>query len=87
MRGTLAECVQRWLDLPQHEQQDCMLTNSAAPGQWGSAGIRAYVALNGLPPRMAPVSPDRLKEITSKQLLTASPFQPFTDSSPRPRRE
>lgn len=45
MRGTLAECIQRFLSLPKHQQQNCTLTNSAAPGQWGPASIRAYVSL------------------------------------------
>lgn len=77
MRGTLAECVQRFLSLPQHHQQNCALTNSAAPGQWGPASIRAYVAVHGLPPQMAPVSPSRLKEMTSKELPQATSSNPL----------
>jgi hypothetical protein len=68
MRGTLAECIQRFLSLPQHQQQNCTLTNDAAPGHWGPGSIRAYVAVHGLPPQMTPVSPDRLKRMTEKEL-------------------
>jgi hypothetical protein len=85
MRGTLAECVGRFLSLPQNLQQNCTLTNSAAPGQWGPASIRAYVAVHGLPPQMAPVSPARLREMVEKKLpeaTTASPVQ-VQDGSPR----
>jgi hypothetical protein len=84
MRGTLAECVQRFLSLPQHHQQNCILTNSASPGQWGPASIRAYVAVHGLPPQMAPVSPTRLKEMTTKKLAQATAASPVQvqDGSP-----
>jgi hypothetical protein len=78
MRGTLAKCIQRWLSLPQHQQQNCTLSNDATPGQWGPASIRAYVAANRLPPQMAPVSPDRLRVMTTKELpgpTAASPVQ------------
>jgi hypothetical protein len=77
MRGTLAQCIQRFLGLPQHHQQDCTLTNSAAPGHWGPASIRAYVAVHGLPPQMAPVSPSRLKEMTTKELPQVTPPSPL----------
>ena len=77
MRGSLAECVQRFLSLPQHHQQNCTLSNDAAPGQWGPASIRAYVAAHGLPPSMAPVSPARLKQLTTKDLPQATPPSPL----------
>jgi hypothetical protein len=84
MRGTLAECIQRWLSLPQHQQQNCTLTNDAAPGRWGPASIRAHVAVHGVPPQMGTVPPDKLKDLTEKQLPAAEPFKGIPDSTPRP---
>jgi hypothetical protein len=84
MRGTLAECIERWLRLPPHHQQNCSLSHDAGPGRWGSGSIRAYVAVNGLPPQMAPVTPAQLeKMIETKPLGVASadPMQ-VRDSAP-----
>jgi hypothetical protein len=40
MRGTLAECVKRFLNLPQHHQQNCTLTMDNVSGRSGPASIR-----------------------------------------------
>jgi hypothetical protein len=77
MRGTMAECVQRFLNLPQHHQQNCTLTIEGTRGNWGPASIRAHVAVHGVPPTMGTVSLDRLKEMTTKELPTATPPSPL----------
>lgn len=72
MRGTLAQCVQRFLSLPQHHAQNVTLTIEGVKGNWGPASIRAFVAANGVPPQMSPVPLDRLRELTSKTLPEAT---------------
>ena len=72
MRGTLALCIQRWLSLPPHQQQNCTLSNDASPGRWGPGSIRAYVAVNGLPPQMPPVTLTQLEKMIEKKPLGAS---------------
>ena len=72
MRGTLAECILRWLNLPAHQQQDCSLSHDAGPGRWGPGSIRAYVALHGLPPQMAPVTPAQLEKMIEKKPLAVT---------------
>jgi len=69
MRGTLAECIQRWLSLPPHQQQNCSLSHDAGPGHWGPGSIRAYVAAHGLPPQMAPITPEQLEKMIEKKPL------------------
>src|SRR4051812_7411323 len=75
MRGTFGACVERFLSLPQHHQQNCTLTIEGTRGNWGPASIRAYVAVHGVPPQMGRVPPDKLKQLTKKQLPTAGPFK------------
>ena len=84
MRGTLAQCIERWLSLPPHQQQDCSLSHDAGPGRWGPGSVRAYVAVHGLPPQMAPVSPAQLEKMIEKKPLgvaAADPVQ-MCDSAP-----
>ena len=73
MRATLAECIQRWLSLPAHQQQNCSLSHDAGAGRWGPGSIRAYVAAHGLPPQMAPVTPEQLEGMIEKPSLAATP--------------
>ena len=55
--GTLAECIERWLSLPDHTKRDCDLgwgpDAAGNHGRMGAVAIGAYVIRNGLPPRMA----------------------------------
>lgn len=54
MRGTLAECITRWLALPGYQQQNCeMACDPPGRGIWSAERISAFVAKNGLPPDMA----------------------------------
>jgi hypothetical protein len=84
MRGTLAECIERWLGLPPEQQQNCTLTNDAAPGQWGPASIRAYVAAHGVPPQLPRITAEELAKITAKpQLAPRLASEPwYSDSCP-----
>jgi hypothetical protein len=77
MRGTMAECVQRFLNLPQHQQQNCTLTIDGTPGTWGPASIRAHVAIHGAPPQMGKLPPHRLKMMTTKELPQPTPPSPL----------
>ena len=77
MRDTFAACVHRFLSLPQHQQQNCTLTIDGVRGQWGPASIRAHVAVHGVPPQMGKVPPDRLKELTNKELPQATAPSPL----------
>lgn len=76
MRGTLAECVQRALSLPDHNAQNITLTIEETPGRWNMASIRAHVAKHGAPPQMGIPLPERLKQLTEKQPLRATPPSP-----------
>jgi hypothetical protein len=49
MRGTLARCVERFLNLPRHQQQDCSLRIEGYR-TLEAASIVAFVAMHGLPP-------------------------------------
>jgi hypothetical protein len=60
------------LKSPSHHQQNCSLSDDAGPGRWGPGGIRAYVAVNGLPPQMAPVTPAQLQKMIEKKPLGAA---------------
>lgn len=55
MRGTMAECCERWLGLPYNARWGVTLTwhkeNTAY--SWNAKYIAAYVLRNGLPPAMA----------------------------------
>jgi hypothetical protein len=57
MRGTVAQCVARWLDLPggQMRWSDLCWGDPAFDrnGQMGSAGLAAYVLKHGVPPHVA----------------------------------
>jgi len=87
LRGTLAQCVARWLDLQSHQQRECTLhwgDHSAGPvGTMGPASIGAFVIAHGLPPAVAAArggqpSVERLREIVSmpRHEPIAQPYQP-----------
>jgi hypothetical protein len=69
MRDTFSACVQRFLSLPAHAQQNITLTIDGTPGRWGPASIRAHVAKHGAPPQMGRLPPDKIRELTSKPTL------------------
>jgi hypothetical protein len=53
MRGTLAECVIRWLSLPGDQQRACQMACSEAGNEvWSAERIAAYVVTHGLPPAL-----------------------------------
>ena len=55
LSGTLAVCVARWLDLPDHHRQNCSLSwrEGRRRGTMEPPDIAAYVLAAGLPPHVA----------------------------------
>ncbi|HUE65806.1 MAG TPA: hypothetical protein VMO78_15635 [Rhizomicrobium sp.] len=52
IRGTMAECVEKWLSLPDYQKRDCRLRVDDL-GSFEGNGITRLVKRYGLPPRMA----------------------------------
>jgi hypothetical protein len=58
VRGTMADCVEAFLSLAHHHQQDCELSPAGSDSPWGPGCIRAYVKRNGPPPASVRASRD-----------------------------
>lgn len=78
LRGTLAECITRWLSLAAHHQRNCeMSCRDASPGVWEAERIAAYIRTHGLPPAMVAArggsqpSPEELERMISMVWIEA----------------
>jgi hypothetical protein len=76
LRGTLAECIARWLSLAAHHQRNCeMSCRDTAAGAWEAERIAAYIRTHGLPPAVlaarggAEPSQEELERLTSMAWL------------------
>jgi hypothetical protein len=77
MRGTLGECIERFLNLQPQHQQNCTLTHEAGQGNWGPASIRTFVLTNGPPPQMTAngrqLTGERLRKLCERENYDPSP--------------
>ena len=57
LKGTMAQCIARWLDLQGYQQRECSLSwgdpITGPFGRMGHHGIAAYIVAHGLPPAVA----------------------------------
>ena len=89
MRGTLAQCVERFLNLPYHQQRDCSLRIDGYR-TLEAANIVAFVATHGLPPSIAARvdnATDWLRKATTETRYerppSADPLPPTHSTPPR----
>jgi len=72
VRGMMADCVEAFLSLAHHHQQDCDLSPADSDSPWGAGGICAYVKHNGPPP--APrILAEELAEMMAEKPASADP--------------
>lgn len=75
--GTLAQCIARWLDLPDHQRQGCSL-GWREGRRWGSmepADIAGYVVSAGLPPHVAERIGGQPSREKLKAMVVPAPLQ------------
>lgn len=53
MRGTLAECLERWIALPHHHQINCSLAVEGTGEPWEPERMAAFIRRHGPPPALA----------------------------------
>lgn len=78
MRGTLAECIERFLSLPYHQQINCELSwDPPESGTLEADGIRRLVERIGPPPTLA------AQRQISQEKLAAMMAKPVEDFRPQ----
>jgi hypothetical protein len=95
-RGTVAQMVERWLQLAWNQQQECSLAwgpdANGKHGSWQPIGIGAFVIRVGLPPQMLaarsrPPTPEEIERMFAKPTYREMPFRIPDHFNPDPHRK
>lgn len=95
-RGTIAQMVERWLQLSWNQQQECSLAwgpdTNGKHGSWQPNGIGAFVIRAGLPPQMLaarsrPPTPEEIERMFAKPAYREMPFRIPDHFNPDPHRK
>lgn len=84
LNGTVADCVERWLSLADHDKRNCSMgwgpTLNGKHGSWGPVSIGAFVRSHGLPPKLAAKRGGRASAEVLERLTSMLRYDPCPDA-------